>query len=173
MRSVAFTHVTVLFLKLLSWAILGFMDEQRLGWETRHHGTDPLAPNPPAAPTVYRIKFKLLRLLNLAAMDWFFAMWMDFSGSFPFIHTVHWCEIPSPFPSSSRSFPGLAQILPSRNHSPQCPASSEVWKQEEGMSRSQRPAKSQLTCTPSSFHLPHRQESGLGSVILHSQFTDG
>lgn len=48
--------------KTVFLGILGFMPEQRLGWEPPRHEVDTLAPNPPAAPIVYRIKFKLLRL---------------------------------------------------------------------------------------------------------------
>lgn len=125
--------------------ILGFMDEQRLGWEPPHHGTNSLASNTPAAPRVYRIKFKLLRLEFKTCSTWLQCLILrnmsSLSGPFPFIHAVHWCEKPFPFPSSSLSFLGLTQMPSSHNHSPGYTASSEVWEEEEGMCRPQRPAK--------------------------------
>lgn len=156
--------------------ILGFMDEQRLGWEPPHHGTNSLASNTPAAPRVYRIKFKLLRLEFKTCSTWLQCLILrnmsSLSGPFPFIHAVHWCEKPFPFPSSSLSFLGLAQMPSSHNHSPGCTASSEVWEEEEGMCRPQRPAKIQVTRTSYLILLSQWAGGRDGFVILNFLFTD-
>lgn len=100
--------------KIVFLGILGFMDEQQLGWEPPHHEVDTLAPNPPAAPIVYRIKFKLLRLEFKTFSTWL--QWTESSQhELPFPAPFRWSEMPFTLPSSSPSFPGLAENLPTHS----------------------------------------------------------
>lgn len=115
--------------KIVFLGILGFMDEQQLGWEPPHHEVDTLAPNPPAAPIVYRIKFKLLRLEFKT-----FSTWLQWTES-----SQHELPFPVPFPlftlsaglrCLSRSPPPLhpfqAWLRIFLRIAPRCVASSEV-----------------------------------------------
>ena len=94
--------------KIVFLSILRFMDEQRLGWKPPHQGVDTLAPNPPVAPIVYRIKFKLLSLEFKT-----FSTWLQWTES-----SQHELTFLAPFPLFTLStglrcicFPLLLSIL--------------------------------------------------------------
>lgn len=148
----ALAHISIFLSKLFFW--VSWDSWMSKGWAESHltmGPTDPFASNTPAAPRVYRIKFKRLRLEFKTCSTWL--QWPDSSQHeftfWPFPLFTLSTGVRSPFLSPPPlPFPGLAQMPSSHNHSPWCTASSEVWKQKEGMCRPQRPAKIQVSRTP-------------------------
>lgn len=163
-----------LILKIVFPAILGFTDEQRLAWEPPHHGIDLLVPNPPAAPVVYRIKFKLLRLefKNCSAwLQWTDSLQHELTLLAPFLLSTLSTSLRSPFLSPPPLHPSQAWLkfllLITTAHHAQFPLKCEnrrkEWAGGEDLLRSRWPTRF------AEFH-PHYKAGGR-SGFCNSQFS--